>query len=139
MLDLPSLLRDEAARPARLPDLRAENVLRARRRLSVAARRGRRADSIRVRGHPSLGRTTTCGRCGRSTPRARRARGCSPARRRRKSLCSGRPRWGLNLFAGGLDWQPGDEVVYCVEDYPTNVYPWMDLARRGVVPACVET
>lgn len=39
---------------------------------------------------------------------------------------------GLSLFAGGLDWQPGDEVIYYAEDYPANVYPWTDLARRGV-------
>ena len=41
---------------------------------------------------------------------------------------------GLSLFAGGLDWQPGDEVVYYADDYPANVYPWLDLVRRGVVP-----
>ncbi len=40
---------------------------------------------------------------------------------------------GLSLFAGGLDWQPGDEVVYYADDYPANVYPWTNLARRGVV------
>lgn len=45
---------------------------------------------------------------------------------------------GLSLFAGGLDWQPGDEVVYHAEDYPANVYPWLDLARRGVVPRALR-
>ena len=45
---------------------------------------------------------------------------------------------GLSLFAGGLDWQPGDEVVYYAEDYPANVYPWTDLARRGVVPRALR-
>lgn len=45
---------------------------------------------------------------------------------------------GLSLFAGGLDWQPGDEVVYYADDYPANVYPWLDLARRGVVPVAVQ-
>lgn len=39
---------------------------------------------------------------------------------------------GLSLFAGGLDWQPGDEVLFYGEDYPANTYPWMDLVRRGV-------
>jgi len=39
---------------------------------------------------------------------------------------------GLSLFANGLDWQPGDEVLCYHADYPANVYPWMDLARRGV-------
>jgi selenocysteine lyase/cysteine desulfurase len=40
----------------------------------------------------------------------------------------------LSLFANGLDWQVGDEVVYYGDDYPANVYPWMALASRGVVP-----
>lgn len=41
---------------------------------------------------------------------------------------------GLSLFAQGLDWAPGDEVIYHADDYPANVYPWLELARRGVVP-----
>ena len=45
---------------------------------------------------------------------------------------------GLSLFAGGLDWEPGDEVVYHADDYPANVYPWLDLARRGVVPRALQ-
>ena len=45
---------------------------------------------------------------------------------------------GLSLFAGGLDWQSGDEVVYYADDYPANVYPWTDLVRRGVVPVAVR-
>lgn len=45
---------------------------------------------------------------------------------------------GLSLFAGGLDWSPGDEVVYHADDYPANVYPWLDLARRGVVPRALR-
>ncbi len=41
---------------------------------------------------------------------------------------------GLNLVADGLDWKPGDEVVYYPDDYPANVYPWTKLADLGVVP-----
>ena len=40
---------------------------------------------------------------------------------------------GLSLFANGIPWQPGDEVVCYAGDYPANVYPWIDLRRRGVV------
>jgi selenocysteine lyase/cysteine desulfurase len=40
---------------------------------------------------------------------------------------------GLSLFANGLDWQPGDEVVCYGDDYPANVYPWLALARQDVV------
>ena len=40
---------------------------------------------------------------------------------------------GLSLFAAGLDWQPGDRVaVGASVEYPSNVYPWMDLDRRGI-------
>lgn len=40
---------------------------------------------------------------------------------------------GLSLFANGIDWKPGDEVVCYADDYPANVYPWLDLRRKGVV------
>ncbi len=40
---------------------------------------------------------------------------------------------GLSLFANGLPWRAGDEILCYADDYPANVYPWMDLARRGVV------
>jgi selenocysteine lyase/cysteine desulfurase len=39
---------------------------------------------------------------------------------------------GLNLVANGLQWQPGDEVIFYPDDYPANVYPWQVLAERGV-------
>jgi cysteine desulfurase / selenocysteine lyase len=40
---------------------------------------------------------------------------------------------GLSLFANGLPWQAGDEVLCYMDDYPANVYPWLELRRRGVV------
>ena len=40
---------------------------------------------------------------------------------------------GLSLFANGLDWKAGDEVVLYGDDYPANVYPWLNLQRHGVV------
>lgn len=39
---------------------------------------------------------------------------------------------GLSLFANGLPWQAGDEVICYLDDYPANVYPWQNLERRGV-------
>jgi len=39
---------------------------------------------------------------------------------------------GLSLFANGLPWRERDEILCYADDYPANVYPWMDLARRGV-------
>ncbi|CAF0693958.1 aminotransferase class V-fold PLP-dependent enzyme [Candidatus Methylacidithermus pantelleriae] len=40
---------------------------------------------------------------------------------------------GLNLVAHGLDWRPGEEIIYYPGDYPSNVYPWRTLAQRGAV------
>lgn len=45
---------------------------------------------------------------------------------------------GLSLFANGLDWQPGDEVLCYQSDYPANVYPWIELRRRGVTVRYLE-
>ena len=40
---------------------------------------------------------------------------------------------GLSLLAAGLDWRPDDRVAAAVSvEYPSNVYPWMDLDRRGI-------
>jgi cysteine desulfurase / selenocysteine lyase len=39
---------------------------------------------------------------------------------------------GLSLVAEGFDWQPGDNVVGAALEFPSNVYPWMGLAARGV-------
>src|SRR5438132_1676040 len=39
---------------------------------------------------------------------------------------------GLSLFAHGLPWEPGDEILCYADDYPANVYPWIDLRRRSV-------
>ena len=45
---------------------------------------------------------------------------------------------GLAMVAAGLPWKRGDSVVCYRDDYPANVYPWMDLARRGVDVRFVE-
>ncbi len=39
---------------------------------------------------------------------------------------------GLSLVAGGIDWRPGDRIVSAALEFPSNVYPWMQLAARGV-------
>jgi selenocysteine lyase/cysteine desulfurase len=39
---------------------------------------------------------------------------------------------GLSLVANGLPWREGDELVCYPDDYPANVYPWLELGRRGV-------
>lgn len=46
---------------------------------------------------------------------------------------------GLSLFANGIDWRAGDELVCYADDYPANVYPWLELERRGVVVRRLRT
>src|ERR1700732_3132074 len=45
---------------------------------------------------------------------------------------------GLSLFANGIDWQEGDEVICYLDDYPANVYPWLNLRSRGVTVRFLE-
>lgn len=40
--------------------------------------------------------------------------------------------WGLNMVAQAFPWTPGDNVVGDDMEFPANVYPWMNLAGRGV-------
>jgi selenocysteine lyase/cysteine desulfurase len=39
---------------------------------------------------------------------------------------------GIGIVAEGFPWRPGDNVVTAAEEYPANLYPWMNLAGRGV-------
>src|SRR5271169_3932697 len=44
---------------------------------------------------------------------------------------------GLSMVANGLEWRPGDNLVCHRDDYPANVYSWLDLRRLGVEVRCV--
>lgn len=46
---------------------------------------------------------------------------------------------GIGIVAEGLPWKPGDNVVTAAEEYPANVYPWMNLADRGVEVRLVQS
>jgi len=39
---------------------------------------------------------------------------------------------GLSLVAQGLDWRPGDNVVIYEKEFPSNIYPWLNLRSKGV-------
>lgn len=39
---------------------------------------------------------------------------------------------GLNLFAHGIKWRRGDNVVVPRVEFPANIYPWLALERLGV-------
>ncbi len=39
---------------------------------------------------------------------------------------------GVGIVANAIDWRPGENVVFPECEYPGVVYPWLNLARRGV-------
>ena len=39
---------------------------------------------------------------------------------------------GIGVVALGLDWRSGDQVIAYDQAFPADVYPWMNLASRGV-------
>ncbi len=63
------------------------------------------------------------------------------AHRRLASLIGARPEHialtantgdGLTSIAQGLQWREGDTIVSAEGEFPTNVYPWLNLASQGV-------
>lgn len=39
---------------------------------------------------------------------------------------------GINLVSQGYPWQPGDNVVLPMGEFPSNLYPWLMLESQGV-------
>ncbi len=46
---------------------------------------------------------------------------------------------GLCFAANGIDWRSGDNVVLNDLEFPSNVYPWLNLARHGVETRMTES
>lgn len=46
---------------------------------------------------------------------------------------------GLTHIAQGLQWQEGDTIVSAEGEFPTNVYPWLNLQAQGVKLHVVPT
>lgn len=46
---------------------------------------------------------------------------------------------GINAAARSLPLQAGDNVLVLDSDYPANIYPWLNLADRGVLTKFVPT
>lgn len=46
---------------------------------------------------------------------------------------------GLSFVAAGLEFRRGDNVLIYHDDYPSNVYPWMSLAVKGVQVRLLNT
>lgn len=39
---------------------------------------------------------------------------------------------GIGIVAEGFPWRAGDNIVTAAEEYPANLYPWMNLVDKGV-------
>lgn len=46
---------------------------------------------------------------------------------------------GMNLLAQGLDWQQGDRIILNDIEFPSNVYPFLNLQKQGVEVDFVHT
>jgi selenocysteine lyase/cysteine desulfurase len=46
---------------------------------------------------------------------------------------------GINIVAEGFPWQAGDNVVTLENEFPSNQYPWLNQASRGVETRRVKT
>jgi len=46
---------------------------------------------------------------------------------------------GLSFVAAGLQFRRGDNILIYHDDYPSNVYPWMALAKSGVQVRLLNT
>ncbi len=45
---------------------------------------------------------------------------------------------GMSLVAHAIDWQAGDNLIFCNYEFPSNAYPWMSVERYGVDVRMVE-
>ena len=39
---------------------------------------------------------------------------------------------GLSLLANGINWEKNDNLIVIDREFPTNLYPWINLTRAGV-------
>jgi selenocysteine lyase/cysteine desulfurase len=45
---------------------------------------------------------------------------------------------GMNLLANGIDWRGGDNVLIPAHEFPSVVYPFLNLQRKGVEVRFIE-
>ena len=46
--------------------------------------------------------------------------------------------YGLHLLANGFPWRDGDEVLAMQGDFPSDILPWLGLAKSGVTLRLIE-
>ena len=70
---------------------------------------------------------------------SRDASAASSARAAERSPWSRNTSDGANIVALGIDWQPGDRVLLCDNEFPANAIPWLALRARGVEVSLLPT
>jgi selenocysteine lyase/cysteine desulfurase len=46
--------------------------------------------------------------------------------------------YGINIVAQGIEWQHGDTILMIRGNFPSNVYPWMNMTSKGVTINFIE-
>ncbi len=46
---------------------------------------------------------------------------------------------GISIVAQGLDWREGDNLIVCEKEFPSNIYPWLNLKKRGIEVRFVQS
>ena len=46
---------------------------------------------------------------------------------------------GIQIAANGIRWQSGDNILIPVNEFPANVFPWLNLAKKGVEVRFIPT
>jgi len=46
---------------------------------------------------------------------------------------------GLSIVSEGMDWKSGDNVLFSERDFPSNIYPWINLKSKGVEARAVPS
>lgn len=44
----------------------------------------------------------------------------------------------LSTLANAIDWKPGDEVIFTSVEFPSNMFPWVALQKKGVITRVVS-
>ena len=45
---------------------------------------------------------------------------------------------GISLVASGIEWKRGDSVIVYKKEFPSNIYPWLNLESAGVKVKFIE-
>jgi cysteine desulfurase / selenocysteine lyase len=132
---LKNILSDESARLAEFPVAR-EQIFMAHAGVTILPRRAARA--MQEYAEKSCVQHQEFADAYRAVNETRKIAGDLIGAKAAEISLIGPTSLGLSLVANGIPWQAGDEVLCYHDDYPANVYPWLELRRRGVVVRYVE-